>query len=50
VVAAVCGAEGRTISALGKAGAAQHELPEPGARMGRLVWVFPSKVLRRIGE
>jgi phosphohistidine phosphatase len=50
VVAAVCGAEGRTICSLGKAGAAQLELPEPGAPMGHLVWIFPSKVLRRIGE
>ena len=50
VVAAICGAEGRTICALGKAGAAQLELPEPGAPLGRLVWVLPSKVLRRLGE
>ncbi|HET6165147.1 MAG TPA: histidine phosphatase family protein [Planctomycetota bacterium] len=50
VVAAVCGAEGRTICSLGKAGAAQIELPEPGAPIGHLVWVLPSKILRRIGE
>jgi len=50
VLAAVCNAEGRVISALGKAGAARLELPEPGAASGRLVWVLPPKLLRRVGE
>jgi phosphohistidine phosphatase len=50
VLAAVCGADGRTVSALGKAGAVRLELPEPGAPMGHLVWLLPPKVLRRIGS
>jgi phosphohistidine phosphatase len=50
VIAAICGAEGRSISALGKAGAARLELPEPGAALGRVDWLLPPKWLRRIGE
>jgi phosphohistidine phosphatase len=50
VVALACGATGRLVTALGKAAAVELELPDSGRPAGRIVWLLPPKMLRRLAE
>jgi phosphohistidine phosphatase len=47
VIALACGAPGRLVAELGKAGAACLELPDSGRPAGRLVWLLTPKLLRK---
>jgi len=48
VIALACGIVGPPLTELGKAGAACLDLPDPGRSPGRLVWLLPPKLLRRL--
>jgi phosphohistidine phosphatase len=48
VVALAVGAAHREVTELGKAGAACLELPDSGRPAGRIVWLLPPKMLRKL--
>ena len=50
ILARICGRDERIVSALGKGGAACLELPDRNVAEGRLAWLLPPRVLRRLGK
>lgn len=50
IVALACGATGRLLTELGKAAAIALEVPDSGRPAGRLLWLLPPKLLRRLAR
>jgi phosphohistidine phosphatase len=50
IVALACGAAPRFMSALGKAGAACLDLPDPAPSQAQLLWLLTPTALRRLGK